>query len=61
MKCPHRQPPELGYMDWHLDAEERHKRGERQKLCPVCVKWIWESFYGPMDWPTQNRFGCVIQ
>lgn len=61
MKCPHRPEPELGYMNWHLDAAERNKRGERQRQCPVCEKWIWSSFWGPVEWPTKNRFACVVQ
>lgn len=25
------------------DAEERRKRGERQKYCPACQKWVWHD------------------
>lgn len=43
------------------DAQERIKRGERQKRCPVCNLCIWESFYGPADWPTEAANGgqCI--
>lgn len=60
--CAHRDPPALGYMAWIDDAQERHKRGERQKQCPVCGLFIWESFYGPADWKTKAQAGgqCVI-
>lgn len=57
--CPHVEPPELGYLDWHADAEERHKRGERQLRCHNCGKCIWESFYLPFNYPTKSRFVCV--
>ncbi len=43
--CPHTAPPELPYVKWHMDAEERMKRGEKQRKCPVCHKWIWEEYY----------------
>jgi hypothetical protein len=46
MRCPHRKPPELGYLNDLSDAEERMKRGEKQRRCPVCVLWIWEEYYG---------------
>jgi hypothetical protein len=39
--CPVAGRFELGYMDWHYDAERRHKRGERQRYCGVCKRWVW--------------------
>jgi hypothetical protein len=39
-KC---EEPDLGYMQWHADAERRHRAGERQLWCGMCGKWIWEA------------------
>ncbi len=43
-KCQHTKE-NLGYLNWHYDAERRQKKGEEQKKCPVCKLWIWESHY----------------
>lgn len=45
MKCPHRKPPDLGYLNDVSDAEERMKRGDVQYRCPVCVLWIWREYF----------------
>ena len=45
MKCPHRQPPALGYLNDVSDAERRMKRGEVQYRCPICVLWIWGEYF----------------
>lgn len=60
--CPHREQPRLGYMEFVEDGHERTKRGERQRQCSVCGLWIWQSFWGPADWPTNAANGgqCVI-
>lgn len=52
MKCPHRPPSQLGYMEAHSDATERLKRGERQLRCPACGLMVWENLYriNPSDW-----------
>lgn len=33
--------PPLGYMQWHADADRRHKRGQVQAWCERCTKWQW--------------------
>jgi hypothetical protein len=33
--------PPLGYLEWHADAERRHKAGQRQTWCERCQKWQW--------------------
>lgn len=35
----------LSYRDWHKDAEKRYKAKEHQRRCPVCLLWIWESYW----------------
>lgn len=45
--CVHRNST-LGYLAAHADADKRMKRGEKQRKCPVCLKWIWESEYYPV-------------
>jgi len=45
---PYHSPiPDLGYMAWHGDAVMREKRGEGQRRCPMCGKWVWESSFKP--------------
>jgi len=31
----------IDYIAWHMEAEIRHKRGERQLFCTVCERWHW--------------------
>ena len=31
----------LGYREWHEDAAQRAKRGERQRRCPECGLYCW--------------------
>lgn len=33
----------LGYREWHEDADQREKRGERQLQCSVCGRWCWRE------------------
>lgn len=38
--CAHKRD-DLGYVQAHIDAERRLKRGERQSQCPRCGAWLW--------------------
>lgn len=60
--CKHRPESEMGYLMASDDAQERMKRGEKQKQCEYCGLWIWESYYGPADWPTRAMDGgqCIF-
>lgn len=60
--CKHRPEPEMSYLMAYDDAQERMKRGEKQERCLVCGKCIWQSYYGPADWPTEAMNGgqCVM-
>jgi hypothetical protein len=33
------------YLAHAADAERRMAAGEKQRRCPVCKLWIWESFW----------------
>jgi hypothetical protein len=44
-KCQHRTPPEMSYIRAHADAQRRMKAGEKQLRCPVCARYIWQSYY----------------
>ena len=44
-KCTHKKPPKMLYLEWVADANERHKRGEKQLRCPECLTYIWQSYY----------------
>ena len=33
--------PVLTYLDWNEYATMKHRKGERQRRCPNCQKWIW--------------------
>lgn len=59
--CKHRAVPDMGYLMAYDDAQERMKRGERQRRCPGCGLCIWESYYGPAEWPTEAMKGgqCI--
>ena len=37
--------PNIGYLNWHGEADRRHKAGEKQIKCPEC-----RLYYFP-DWP----------
>lgn len=43
-KCQHK-PLIKSYLAAHMDADERIKRKEQQRQCPVCNRWIWKSDY----------------
>lgn len=42
VKCKHRTS-KLPYLAAHADAKRRMRRGQKQRKCPVCRKWIWEN------------------
>ena len=46
-ECKHKPGKQLPYVEDHLDAERRLKNGERQVVCPVCLKCVWESDLNP--------------
>lgn len=52
-KC---QEPDLGYIQWHADADRRHKAGERQLWCGACGKWVWEEHVSD-----EHRPRCVTK
>jgi hypothetical protein len=33
--------PQLTFLGFFADSEERYKRGERQVFCTRCEKWRW--------------------
>ncbi len=39
----------LGYLEWHADAERRTKRGERQQRCPKCGLYYWPALQKPKE------------
>lgn len=43
----HSALPDLLYNAWYEDGERRTERGEKQRQCPICCKWVWESFFRP--------------
>jgi hypothetical protein len=47
--CPHTDPPDLGFLAAYGDAEDRMARGEKQRRCPVCHKYIWEEYYSALE------------
>ncbi len=49
--CSGCKSPRLGYLAWHRDAGRRHKRGERQRLCPACGLWTWPEYLKPQPAP----------
>jgi len=43
--CAHRPEPELGYMQWMADAERRRSRGEKQRWCNGCIRYVWDEYW----------------
>lgn len=35
---------EVDYVAWHAEAGRRHRRGERQRQCPRCWRWVWRAW-----------------
>ena len=44
--CLEHKQKELGYLQWHSDAERRTKAGQKQKQCPKCLYWFWKDELG---------------
>lgn len=44
-KCEHLEPLELSYRDFIDDAIKRIEKGETQRKCAHCHRFIWESDY----------------
>ena len=47
--CRHRPDVGLSYLAWNADARRRHVKGERQRRCPACKLYVWESLYKRKD------------
>ena len=43
LTCSTHKPLNLGYMAWHLEAERRTKRNQKQKQCPHCGLWFFKD------------------
>lgn len=43
--CNHTEPPDVTCIEFHTDALLRHARGEKQKRCKKCGRWIWSSLW----------------
>jgi hypothetical protein len=41
-KCNHKQN-KLGYIQWNEWAENKIKKGETQRQCPLCKLWLFEE------------------
>ena len=57
-------PPDLGYMAFHSDADRRHKRGERQVYCGVCKRWQWPEHVSDEHRPhtlTRQQFDAAVR
>ncbi len=53
--CPSHEARALGYLAWHDDATQRHRRGERQRRCPKCLLWFWPHEFGDAMTAARNR------
>lgn len=52
-KCKHKAP-RLSYAAYMEDAERRGKSGDKQRKCPICQRWIWNSLWTPAAKPHRN-------
>jgi hypothetical protein len=43
--CSRHKPKQLTYLQWHDWAENKTKRGAKQKQCPKCGRWYFRSEY----------------
>ena len=41
--CSRHKPKQLGYLGWHDWAEQKTKRGAKQKQCPKCGRWYFRE------------------
>jgi hypothetical protein len=41
--CSKHKPKQLGYLQWHDWAEQKTKRGAKQKQCPKCGRWYFQE------------------
>jgi len=41
--CSRHKPKQLGYLQWHDWAEQKTKRGAKQKQCPECGRWYFRE------------------
>jgi len=41
--CSRHKPKQLGYLQWHYWAEQKTKRGAKQKQCPKCGRWYFRE------------------
>lgn len=41
--CPKHKPLYLNYSEWQNEAEIRHRKGMKQKQCPICKRWLWKD------------------
>lgn len=41
--CPVAKRFALPYIAYHLDADRRTKRGQRQRYCKTCERWRWSD------------------
>lgn len=49
-KCLHGEQPDMGYVQWHEDADRRIKAGQKQRQCRACGRFIWAEY-----WQTQTK------
>jgi hypothetical protein len=43
--CTSHKTETMGYLEWHAWAEERVKKGDKQKQCPKCKRWFFEDYF----------------
>ncbi len=45
-KCRHRKMPHIvNYREYVADSRARADRGESQRRCVVCKKFVWDPFW----------------
>ena len=43
--CSRHKTNNMSYLQWHEWAENKIKRGAKQKQCPKCGRWYFRSEY----------------